>query len=202
MYVTVYEPESLWVSVRMYPLDGAVTIEVLYCFPVHPVHLKARLLGQIAGLHYGARPVDVGETQNMADLMNCHLIEGKMKIEWMSWKLTSDHSVKTVCLLWEGWSHCQCWDQWSVRRHQSVYHPGTKRAQTLDPCHQTSDCNPDAFLWKTDLFKSIQSFKIQAHFIRFFFSRTVQSNAHYSIINMIINIIIKFIKLIRKCRNR
>ena len=63
----------------MSPLDGAVTIEVLYGFPVQPVHLKARLLGQIAGLHYGARPVDVGETQNMTDLMNCHLIERNYK---------------------------------------------------------------------------------------------------------------------------
>ena len=87
----------------------------------------------------------------------------KLKLEWMSWKLTPDHSVKTVCLLWEGWSHCQRWDQWSVRRHQSVYHPGTKRGQTLDRCHQTSDCNPDAFLWG-NIF--IQMYTIQENVLK------------------------------------
>lgn len=56
------------------------TIKVLYGFPVHPVHLKAGLMGQIAGLHYRARSVDVGETQNMANLMNCHLIDRRVKI--------------------------------------------------------------------------------------------------------------------------
>lgn len=32
---------SLVLSLRIYPLDGAVTVEVLYSFPVHPVHLEA-----------------------------------------------------------------------------------------------------------------------------------------------------------------
>lgn len=49
------------------------TIEVLYGSPVHPVHLKHRLVGQVAGLHYGAGSVDVGQTQNMTDLMDSHL---------------------------------------------------------------------------------------------------------------------------------
>lgn len=63
----------------MSPLDGAVTIEVLYSFPVHPVHLKACLLGQIAGLHYRAWSVDVREPQNMTDFMNCHLMGRNQK---------------------------------------------------------------------------------------------------------------------------
>lgn len=56
------------------------TVEVLYGFPVHPVHLKARLMGQIAGLHYRSRSVDVRQTQNMTNLMNCDLIHGELKL--------------------------------------------------------------------------------------------------------------------------
>lgn len=55
------------------PLDGAVTIEILYSLPVHPVHLEACFLGQVTGLHYRSRSVDVRQPQDMADLMNCHL---------------------------------------------------------------------------------------------------------------------------------
>lgn len=150
-YLNTAESSSLWVSLCMHPLDGAVTIEVLYSFPVHPVHLKARLLGQIAGLHYGARSVDVWEPQNMADFVNCHLIGRYSKnCCWnelnLRWFFSSIASHAVVRLLWEGWCHCQHWDQWNARRRQSVYHPGTRREQILDQCHQTSDCNPDAFL--------------------------------------------------------
>lgn len=58
---------------------NSYTVEMLYSFPVHPVHLKARLMGQIAGLHYRSRSVDVGQTQYVANLMNCHLIQGEFK---------------------------------------------------------------------------------------------------------------------------
>lgn len=55
------------------PLDVAVTIEMLYGLSVHPAHLKAGLLRQVAGLHDRSRSVDVWQPQDMADLMNCHL---------------------------------------------------------------------------------------------------------------------------------
>lgn len=40
-YFNMDRSSSLWVSLSRYPLDGAVTIEVLYSLPVHPAHLKS-----------------------------------------------------------------------------------------------------------------------------------------------------------------
>lgn len=64
---------------------------MLNSFPVHPVHLKAGLMRQITGLHYGSRPVDMGKPQNMTDLMNPYL-----KKQHMNGKSTSHKEFPVI----------------------------------------------------------------------------------------------------------